>query len=151
MGDNLATWDSTSIVKGGDGNDTIYIWRGEWYEEANGFNTLAGGSGADKFKFFIEYPTDSNDIITDFTKDLDRIQITANWEMTFSEKGNLTADQFAYGAVATTATHRVLYNQADGALYYDADGSDAGKAVKVATVLNNGIPANLDHTSFEIV
>ena len=105
---------------------------------------------ATTFSFIHSYYVDSRDIITDFTKDLDRIQLKG-WALSMTVGDSVEADEFAYGDTATTSTQYLLYNQFNGALYYDADGSGSGEAIQLATVLNNGVPANLDHTSFEVV
>ena len=114
---------------------------------------MTGGGGANVFVIgAVDHSAPGwagRDVITDFTKDLDRIQLESSHYSAVGEK--VDANEFAYGTVATTATQHLLYNQADGALYYDADGSGSGEAIQLATVLNNGVPANLDHTSFEVV
>ena len=158
----------SNVINGGNGNDLIHMdSMGSRYvvldlETMDGppnnqitlfdnFNTVTGGAGADTFRFssiFTDHD-DGRDVITDFTKDLDRIQLESSHYSAVGEK--VDANEFAYGTVATTATQHLLYNQADGALYYDADGSGSGEAIQLATVLNNGVPANLDHTSFEVV
>ena len=48
--------------------------------------------------------------------------------------GALPAGAFTTGSAATTADHRVVYNQATGELYYDADGNGAGTAALFATL-----------------
>ena len=152
----------SNTINGGDGNDLIHMDSegGYWnyyswstmetdYRTFNEFNTVTGGNGADAFRFGSIFKEDARDIITDFTKDLDRIQLENTH---YSEVGwSVEADEFAYGSTATTETQHVLYDQANGALYYDADGSGSRAAIQLATVLNNGVPANLDHTSFQVV
>jgi Ca2+-binding RTX toxin-like protein len=44
----------------------------------------------------------------------------------------LQATAFTIGAAASTAQHRIIYNQATGALFYDADGTGAGAQVQFA-------------------
>ena len=130
---------------------TITFDMGEFVEinRFDEFNTVTGGAGADRFRFADIYQEDARDVITDFTQNLDRIQLVG--ENYAALGSSVEAGEFAYGTAATTADQHLLYNKTDGALYYDADGSGSQEAVQLATVLNAGVPANLDHTSFEIV
>lgn len=152
----------SNTINGGNGNDLIHMDSEGGFiftfnmmtdetslKKFDEFNTVTGGDGADNFRFGSIFQEDARDVITDFTKDLDRIQLESSHYSAVG--GEVDANEFAYGSVATTETQHLLYNQADGALYYDADGSGSGAAVQLATVLNNGVPANLDHTSFEVV
>jgi Ca2+-binding RTX toxin-like protein len=52
--------------------------------------------------------------------------------------GALAAAAFTLGAAATTAAHRIGYNAASGALWYDADGNGAGMSITFAQ-LNTGV------------
>ena len=52
------------------------------------------------------------------------------------------------GKVAEDKEDRILYDQGTGALYYDADGSGAGKAVKFAQ-LKKGLA--LTHADFFVI
>lgn len=48
-------------------------------------------------------------------------------------------DEYDTGSAATTADHRLIYDSADGELFYDADGSGSGGAILIA-VLQAGLP-----------
>jgi Ca2+-binding RTX toxin-like protein len=48
--------------------------------------------------------------------------------------GTLAASAFKLGTAATTTAHRIVYDQASGALYYDADGVGGAAQVQFAKV-----------------
>ena len=50
--------------------------------------------------------------------------------------GALSADAFVLGATATNADQRVLYDQAMGDIYYDADGNGSGARQLVASLVD---------------
>lgn len=140
----------------------------------NDYNSVTGGEGADRFLFnfdiwqnisrlnTFDYHSDIetyHDIITDFTQGLDKIQLHSE---AFGEIGNdVEVTEFAFasdiGGQPSTGQARLIYDQSNGNLYYSEKGDyDIGnkdwiKNSLLATVQNNGIPAELDHTSFEIV
>ena len=58
--------------------------------------------------------------------------------------GALGAARLALGASATTAAHRVVYDQAQGEIHYDADGSGAGAQVLFARVTAGTALTDLD-------
>jgi Ca2+-binding RTX toxin-like protein len=77
------------------------------------------------------------DTITDFTVGTDEIQLSDNVFTALGSAGALAASQFVANTtgVATTATERVIYNTASGALFYDADGSGAQHAaIQIALI-----------------
>jgi len=53
--------------------------------------------------------------------------------------GALTAAAFATGTAAADADDRIIYNSANGALYYDADGSNAASAQIQFATLTTGL------------
>ncbi len=60
----------------------------------------------------------------------------------------LGADAFFKGKAAEDKEDRILYDKASGALFYDADGIGAAKAVKVA-ILKKGLA--LTHSDFFVI
>lgn len=46
--------------------------------------------------------------------------------------GALSENAFAIGVAATDASDRIIYDEATGTLWFDADGFDAGAAVEFA-------------------
>jgi Ca2+-binding RTX toxin-like protein len=58
--------------------------------------------------------------------------------------GTLAASAFKLGTAATTTAHRIVYDQASRALYFDADGSGAQVQVQFAKV-NPGTALTTSH------
>ena len=125
-------------IYGGSGNDTIFgnqdgdiIYGGSGNDiiRGNGGNdTLYGGQGTDQFIY--DRTSDPVDLIMDFEHGVDKI-IFDNSAYTALADGPLSASAFATGT-ATTAAHRIVYNNLTGELFYDADGSGAGTQVLIA-------------------
>ncbi len=126
---------SDNVLSGLVGNDTIDGGAGnDALHGGTGHDILTGGDGADTFVF------DTNgglDRITDFISGSDHIQIAATLVRTLGGTGALTAQSF-YAADDAVAGHdaddRLIYDTKTGALYYDADGSNAGAAVQIAVL-----------------
>ena len=113
---------------GGGGRDTLLGGSGDDFLAGSlGVDLLTGGTGSDTFRFGGNTETDR---ITDFVSGIDRIELDSKLFKTVSG-GALPQAAFFLGAAAQTAAHRFVYDQAKGALYYDADGS----STKVAPVL----------------
>jgi Ca2+-binding RTX toxin-like protein len=128
-------------LKGLAGNDTL--------SGGAGNDTLTGGAGSDVFLFDTafsapnpqgyNYPPLSSgiDTLTDFTSGADKIHLSDNVFTALGSAGALAASEFVANTtgVATTATQRVIYNTASGALFYDADGSGAQHAgIQIALI-----------------
>jgi Ca2+-binding RTX toxin-like protein len=143
------------VLRGGGGNDTL----------AGSFEAdrLFGGAGRDTFLFDTVLTTTNKDLIMDFNLvDHDRFylkQSVFNKLTPPSTPGvplELSAAEFGLGSVASTLDQRILYDQATGNIYYDADGSRAGgvAARLMATINNRPDGVNkplLDHTMFFII
>jgi Ca2+-binding RTX toxin-like protein len=114
----------------------------------SGNNTLAGAQGADTFVFNTALNAATNlDHITDFAS-VDTIDLE-NAVFTSLTTGTLSASAFASGAGLTQAqdsTDRIVYNTTTGALFYDADGNQAGgvAAVQFAVIDNHVAVTNAD-------
>jgi Ca2+-binding RTX toxin-like protein len=119
------------------GNDLgNYIWG------TQGNNVLAGGggidrlfgyAGADQFLFNTAAGVANYDVLGDFQAGIDKIALD-NGIFTALADGALPASAFVAGTAALDADDRILFNAADGSVYYDADGSGAGAALLVAYV-----------------
>ena len=129
------------ILKGGLGNDLLIGGLGN--------DTLTGGNGNDLFVFNTKPNNKSNvDLITDFASGKDHLEFSkAAFSALHAVAGvgsGLKASEFVSSPTAThgtTANSHLIYNSTSGVLYYDADGSGAGAAVKVAILGTSTHPA----------
>ncbi|UZK65671.1 beta strand repeat-containing protein [Sphingomonas sp. M1-B02] len=95
-----------------------------------GNDTLTGLVGADSFRF--SSPLGAGvDTITDFGNGADVIVLDSAIFAGLAG-GTLAPGAIAYGAAAADADDRIVYNAANGALLFDADGNGAGAAVQFA-------------------
>lgn len=117
------------FLNGDDGNDTLY---GEI-----GSDTLYGWLGADTFVFNTAVNGSDVDTILDFQSGADKVQLVTPLFPTLTA-GTLSASVFMIGSAATSASHRLFYNQPNGQLFYDADGTGSVSAVLFA--IFNGNP-----------
>jgi Ca2+-binding RTX toxin-like protein len=111
------------VIIGGVGNDNITLGAGE---DTLVFNSLSG-----------------IDTIADFNPTDDLVQLAKSVMTALGAVGALTDAEFESGAGLTAAvdsTTRIFYNETNGALFYDADGSGGvSAAVQLATF--TGTPA----------
>lgn len=127
------------LLKGAGGNDTLHGDLGN--------DVLNGGPGADSFVFDTALSGTANvDMIQDFVHGEDTIVLAR--AIFGLAAGALSAGAFAIGA-ATTSDHRVIYNDVNGRLYFDADGNGTGASPVLFAVLA-GAPT-LDVDDFLIV
>lgn len=125
--DRLSGGDGADRISGGAGDDILIGGAGK--------DVLIGGAGADTFVF--TSLSDLRDTITDFEVGVDKIGIDiGGFGLT-----TLAADMFVSNAdgLAASAETRFIYNETKGALYFDADGDGAGKAIQIASL--RGAPA----------
>jgi Ca2+-binding RTX toxin-like protein len=124
---------------GGSGNDTLIGDANANHLAGNGgadildgglgADDLTGGAGDDIFVFDTVLGSGNVDVIQDFdgagVNGGDIIQLDSSIFGALSGVSDLTA-HFESGTsdVASSATTRIIYNSATGALFYDADGSD---------------------------
>jgi Ca2+-binding RTX toxin-like protein len=135
--DQLIGSEGANILSGKAGGDVL--------NGRGGNDTLSGGAGADKFAFATALNASTNvDQITDFTAGLDVMRLD-NDIFTALALGELAASALrsAPGAVAAAnASHRIIYNETTGDLYYDADGDGAAPVTLFATLASTpGITA----------
>ncbi|MGO4705900.1 cadherin domain-containing protein, partial [Microvirga sp. 2MCAF38] len=110
------------------GNDTIYGGAGN--------DLLTGGSGKDIFAFDTKLGKTNVDKIVDYgVKDdsvwLDNAIFKKLGKGTSLKPGKLKKEFFTFGDKAQDANDYLIYDPAKKALYYDADGNGAGKAVAI--------------------
>lgn len=112
-------------LDGGLGNDVL--------KGGIGRDILTGGGGADEFQF-AEWGSANYDSVADFTSIDDTIGL--NGAAFGLALGALDPSVFAFGAAATDSLQRILYNQATGDIYFDADGNGAGARQLVASLVD---------------
>jgi Ca2+-binding RTX toxin-like protein len=131
------------VLTGSTGNDTLFTGQGS--------DILTGGAGCDFFNF--ESPigragynatTVGTSIITDFTNGQDLIGLSAGLFGSFGYYGQLHSADFAtvknqaeYDAAACGSA-KIIYNSANGSLFFNANGAEAGlgNGSQFATVQN---------------
>lgn len=129
--DRLLGGGGADQLLGGLGNDTL-LGNG-------GLDTLTGGAGADRFVFNTGLSAGNVDTIIDFETGLDRIALdddifTALGPIGTAAGAPLPDSAWHLGSAAADAQDRLIYDQATGRLWYDADGTGATAAVQVALV-----------------
>jgi Ca2+-binding RTX toxin-like protein len=111
---------------GGAGNDVLHGGAGN--------DKLKGGAGADSF--FFDTPLDpatNVDRILDFAAADDTITLSRAVFAAIGA-GTLTGGAFWAGTAAHDADDRIVYDNATGRIWYDADGNGAGAALLFAQV-----------------
>ncbi|MGL4488007.1 MAG: calcium-binding protein [Rhizobiaceae bacterium] len=110
-----------------------------------GNDFLAGGAGADAFFFSTALNSTTNfDRLTDFNAAADIMWLQQAGVFTTIAKGVLAASQFVVGSVALDANDRIIYNQANGNVFYDSNGNAAGGQVLFAQVAANTVLTSAD-------
>ena len=148
---------SVEGVVGGAGNDFIvgdaggnYLYGlagNDYLYGQGGFDYMVGGAGSDIFVFSTAPSAANNvDTIADFAHASDRIMLLTS---IFSAIGaTLDASELALGAAAADANDYLIYNNANGQLFYDADGSGTSGQTLFATLTPGTV---LDVNDFIIV
>ncbi|MFN0192763.1 MAG: hypothetical protein ACKVP5_12455 [Aestuariivirga sp.] len=112
-----------------------------------GADILTGNGDTDQFVFTTALGGGNIDTITDFSVTDDFIRLD---DAIFNglAAGFLSANAFSIGAAAADANDRIVYNDATGALLFDADGSGAAAAQQFATVSAGLAMTNADFFVF---
>ena len=129
--------DIANVIWGTNGDNAIY-GRG-------GNDELYGYAGSDRFVFDTAPGMGNYDFLGDFQAGVDRI-VLDNAVYSALADGALPASAFVNGSAAADADDRIVYNQATGGLFYDADGSGAGAMVLFAVVAGGQPIAAADFT-----
>ncbi|MGC1269246.1 MAG: calcium-binding protein [Croceibacterium sp.] len=98
-----------------------------------GADVLTGNGGADHFRFSTALGSGNVDSITDFAVGTDKILLD-DAVFTGPAAGALAGGAFATGSAAADADDRIIYNNATGSLWFDADGNGAAAAVQFASL-----------------
>jgi Ca2+-binding RTX toxin-like protein len=123
-----------NAINGGAGNDFLHGDLGK--------DVLTGGAGKDTFVFNTKPSSGNVDKVVDF-----RVKDDTVWldNAIFKKLGSgseaapkkLSGNFFNIGTKADDRNDYLIYNNKNGFLYYDADGSGSGKAVLIATLSKN--------------
>ena len=127
--------EAANILIAGAGDDTLQGGLGDDF--------LTGGSGKDIFRL----KNFSMDTITDFSVTDDTIQLENSVFTQLASTGVLNAGFFNIGK-ATDANDHVIYDDATGQLFYDADGNGTGLATQIALL---GINLGLTNADFVVI
>ena len=99
-----------------------------------GADQLFGRGGIDTFAFTTALGGGNVDAILDFVSGADKIGLDDAIFAGIGAPGSFNANAFVSGGAAADGDDRIVYNQATGQLFYDADGSGGGAAVLFATL-----------------
>ena len=135
-----------NILTGGSGADTIVGGAGaDTIAGGAGNDILTGDTGADSFQFDATLNDITNvDQITDFIIADDTILLDNMVFTALTATGTLAAENFAVGASATDADDFIIYDDTNGALFYDSDGSGLGDGQIQFATLNTGLAMTND-------
>lgn len=118
---------SANRLSGGAGGDTL--------DGGKGLDVLTGGSGHDTFRFDTALSGTTNvDRIADFNAVDDRIAVDNAVFTRVGAVGAIGRGAFYAGHAAHDSSDRIIYDESNGHLLYDADGNGSGAAVHFATV-----------------
>ena len=125
---DLTGSDTANVIAGNNGANTL--------NGRGGNDRLTGYGGADLFVFDSVLGAGDIDQIEDFAPATDRIVLAGAAGQPFAAlaSGSVAARSFVIGSAAADADDYLIYNQATGALLYDADGSGGGAAIQFATL-----------------
>jgi hypothetical protein len=140
--DKLVGGPGNDTLQGGTGNDKLFGGSGrDLLDGGRGHDWLYGGLGKDFFAFTTKPHSKTNlDKMRDFkVKDdtvlLDNAVFSALGRAGTADKPTkLKAKAFWIGAAAHDIDDRVIYDQVNGALYYDRDGTGAAAQVQFAQI-----------------
>lgn len=141
---------AANVLKGRAGHDSLDGGGGaDRLHGGTGNDTLNGGSGADRFYFDTRLDQSSNvDQILDFVRADDTIFLDRDVFAGIAANGTLAAGAFRLGTAAADANDRILYDQATGRIFYDADGAGGAAAVLFAQVAGGTTLTHADFTAF---
>jgi hypothetical protein len=135
--DSLVGGVAKDTLSGGAGDDTLV--------GGGGGDVLTGGTGIDTFRLGGDLKAAT---FTDFVSGVDVIELDNALFTILTTEGNLALDAFINGAKAATTAQVLVYDQAKGNLYFDADGSGPGPAVLIGVFTNQAL---LNAGDFKVV
>jgi len=135
--DRLSGGLGNDVIVGGQGDDRII--------GGGGFDSLTGGDGRDRFVF--QNPYQMADVILDFDADQDLFVLHGS---TFGLDSSqpLLQTQFVVGTQASQPKNQVIYNDVNGELFFDADGSGGQGPILLAQLAPM---LELSHHNFRVM
>lgn len=112
-----------NVIVGNDGNNVL--------NGGAGIDTLIGGAGADRFNMTTALGANNIDRISDFVSGVDRLGLDNAVMAGLGANGNLNPSMFALLSGPIDANDRLIYDQVNGRLYYDSNGSGAGGRTQI--------------------
>lgn len=143
--DSLFGRQGDDALFGGSGNDLL--------DGGLGADVMTGGGGIGSDRFRFDTALGTIDTIQDFSPaargNNDAIELGQDVFLGIGPTGILAATAFTKGAAATTISHRIIYDDVTGALYFDPDGIGRSAAVQFATL--SGSPDNVTNADFVVI
>jgi Ca2+-binding RTX toxin-like protein len=137
----LAGGAGNDTLNGGAGNDTLVGGLGN--------DTLTGAAGLDFIVFDAAPSATTRDTISGFVTADDTIQLAGSVFTALGGPGGISAGAFNVGAAASQTDDRIIYNAANGALLYDADGLGGVAGIQIATI--SGLTGTLGASDFIVI
>ena len=142
-------------IDGGNDNDRLRGKLGDDRLDGGlGNDTMTGGADEDEFYFSTAIGVGNVDTITDFVHGEDTILLSST---IFAALGP-TVDKSEFyiplfgGHKAAKASHKLIYDEDKGSLWYDADGKGGAAGIKIAQLgTEDNHPSNLNYHDFAIV
>jgi len=139
--DKLYGGSDNDWISGGAGNDRLFGEGGnDGLSGGPGRDYLFGGDGADRFRFNVSPSTANRDVIWDFDRGTDKIELDNAVFRAFAKNGAMSTKDFA---------DHIKYFANTGQIYYDADGAGGHARVQIATLYNE--PPHISASDFWIV
>ena len=141
--------DGANRITGDGGNNTLEGRGGDDTLAGKlGHDVLIGDAGADWFVFDTALSNSNVDTINDFTPGTDQIRLAGDIFAALPD-GLVAASHFEVNdtGVATANSTRIIYDNANGALYYDHDGL-GGDAAQQFAQLDAGLGSTISHSDF---
>lgn len=136
--DELSSGDGDDYLIGDEGRDVLKAGNGDdTLEGGPGNDRLEGGNGYDRFVFNSPLDASENvDTIADFVVSDDLMLLTRGIFPVSDTlvAGALPQQAFRLGRIATAEADRIVYDPANGWLYYDLDGNGEQAAIHFATL-----------------
>ena len=133
LNNNLIGLGGNDRLVGGIGADTLQGGAGnDFHHGGVGVDTIVTGAGFDTILFNAPLGLANFDRVLDFAPAFDTMFLENAVFTGLTQGAFLPAGDFVIGAVAADATDRIIYNSANGNLFFDQDGTGAAAQVLFA-------------------